>query len=174
MAAVALLLSVIDDRVIDEAHIHTYLGYLPLAHSLEFVGETFMFSAGVKIGYGTSFTLLDSGTAIKRGDKGDVSLLKPTVMPAVPLILDRIRKTIFDKLEKRGPFAKEIFNYAMAYKTYWGNRGFETPIVNRLFCKAIRAQIGGNLQYMLVGGAPLSPDTQKIMKACLNIKLLQV
>ena len=174
MSAVSSVLTIIDDQVLREAETHRYLAYLPLAHSLEFVAETFMFAAGVRMGYGTTFTMVDSGTAIRRGDKGDISLLKPTVMPAVPLILDRIRKTIFDVVEKKGPFAKDLFTFAINYKSYWDRRGYRTPIVNKMFCQTIRKQVGGELMFMLVGGAPLSPDTQKIMQSALNIKLLQV
>jgi len=173
MAAVSSVLTILDGAVINEAEKHRYLGYLPLAHSLEFVAETFMFSVGVRIGYGTTYTITDTGTAVRRGDKGDISHLKPTIMPAVPLILDRIRKTIEMTVEKRGRFSKELFKYIVDYKYFWERYGYQTPIINKLFCKPIRKSVGGELQFMIVGGAPLSPDTQKIMKAALNIKLLQ-
>lgn len=175
MSAVTSFLSIMNEsNVLSDVDSHRYFGYLPLAHILEFVGETYIFSSGIRIGFGTPFTMTDGGTAIKKGHKGDCSLLKPTIMAAVPMILDRIRKIMIDRLTKRGPLIEEIFNYAMAYKTRWLRRGFNTPIVNSIFCRNIKNYVGGQLKFLLVGGAPLSPDTQKMMKACLDVKLLQV
>ncbi len=37
----------------------------------------------------------------------------------------------------------------------------------------MRALVGGRITIMLVGGAPLSQDTQKLIKACLDITLAQ-
>ena len=53
------------------------------------------------------------------------------------------------------------------------NTGFDTPIMNRIVCQQFKATVGGRLEIMLVGGAPLSHDTQKLIKSCLNIHLMQ-
>ena len=45
--------------------------------------------------------------------------------------------------------------------------------MNRVFCRKFKASVGGRLEIMLVGGAPLSQDTQKIIKSCLDVTLLQ-
>ena len=45
--------------------------------------------------------------------------------------------------------------------------------MNNIFCQKFRESVGGKLSIMLVGGAPLSQDTQKLIKSCLNIKLIQ-
>jgi len=47
---------------------------------------------GVPMGYSSPLTLTDRSSKVKRGTLGDVSVLQPTLMPAVPLILDRIYK----------------------------------------------------------------------------------
>ena len=51
---------------------------------------------GVSIGYSSPNTLTDKSTMIKKGAKGDTTVLKPTFMACVPLILDRIYK-VFKK-----------------------------------------------------------------------------
>ncbi|CAG2121355.1 unnamed protein product, partial [Medioppia subpectinata] len=132
-----------------------------------------MFSVGIRVGYSTPNTLTDVGTAIRPGDKGDATLLRPTLMAGVPLVLDRIRKGIVDKISRNGLIARQLFDFGVQYKTFWTQRGFDTPIMNRLVCGKFRATVGGKLDMMFVGGAPLSQDTQKVIKACLNIKLLQ-
>ena len=45
-----------------------------------------------RIGYATPNTMMDSSSMIKKGFKGDATLLRPTFMAGVPLILDRIYK----------------------------------------------------------------------------------
>ncbi|CAG2113744.1 unnamed protein product, partial [Medioppia subpectinata] len=151
----------------------TYLAYLPLSHTLEFCAEAYLFSCGVKIGYGTPYTLTNAGTALPEGTPGDITLLRPTFMASVPLILDRIRRDIELNVSKRGQLFKSIFNYIIEYKVQWLRRGFRTPIIDRLICSGIRSQIGGRLEFMMVGGAPLNVDTHDFLRACLNIKLCQ-
>jgi long-chain acyl-CoA synthetase len=59
----------------------TYLGYLPLAHILEFTVEHTVMHIGGKIGYGSPRTLVDSAV---RNCKGDMRELQPTIMAGVP------------------------------------------------------------------------------------------
>jgi long-chain acyl-CoA synthetase len=63
-----------------------YLAYLPLAHILELEAEAVMIVAGSAIGYGSTLTLTDTSSKIKKGTKGDTSMLDPTLMTAVPTI----------------------------------------------------------------------------------------
>ncbi|VAI16965.1 unnamed protein product [Triticum turgidum subsp. durum] len=78
-----------------------YLAYLPLAHVFELAAESVMLASGVAIGYGSALTMTDASNKIKKGTKGDVSVLKPTLMISVPAILDRIRDAVFKKLLRR-------------------------------------------------------------------------
>ena len=66
-----------------------YLAYLPLAHVLELLSENCMMLFGIKVGYSNPNTMTDMSTKVRKGSKGDASVLKPTMMCAVPLILDR-------------------------------------------------------------------------------------
>ena len=72
-----------------------YIAYLPLAHVLELTSELTMLLLGVPVGYSSPNTMTDMSSAIKRGEKGDISLLKPTIMCSVPLVLVRIQKVSF-------------------------------------------------------------------------------
>jgi len=151
----------------------TFMAYLPLAHVLELAAETFFFSIGVSIGYSTPHTMTDKSTAIKKGQSGDAVLLQPTVMAAVPLVLDRIRKGVWDQMEAKGPFMKSFFQFVVDYKKFWMKRGFRTPIINALVCKKIRAMLGGKISHIVCGSAPLSPDTMEFIRICLDVILLQ-
>ena len=50
-----------------------------------------MLTAGCAIGYSSILTLTDSSSKIKKGTRGDANVLKPTLLAAVPAIIDRIR-----------------------------------------------------------------------------------
>lgn len=151
----------------------TYMAYLPLAHVLELAAESFFISIGVSVGFSTPHTMTDKSTAIKKGQSGDVVILQPTVMAAVPLVLDRIRKGVWDQMESKGPFMKAFFEFVVDYKKFWMKRGFKTPIINALVCKKIRAMLGGKIKHIVCGSAPLSPDTMEFIRVCLDVVLLQ-
>ena len=150
-----------------------YIGYLPLAHSFELAVELLIMSYGISIGYGHPLTLTNKSPGIKEGTQGDVVALKPNVIVAVPLVLDNIRKGINEELKQRGKLFHEIFNFAVDYKTKWRQRGFQTPIVNRLICNKIKPILGGQLKTLIVGAAPLSAPTQNFIASCFDTLLLQ-
>ncbi|XP_055326866.1 long-chain-fatty-acid--CoA ligase 4-like isoform X2 [Sitodiplosis mosellana] len=149
------------------------LGFLPLAHVLELLAESLCLLAGVPIGYSTPTTLTDISSKIKQGSKGDASVLKPTAMTTVPLILDRITKGINDQVEKGTPFQKAFFKFAYDYKKKWVRRGYETPILNKFVFSKISKMVGGRVRLMLAGGAPLSPETHEQAKLCLCTDVVQ-
>ena len=60
--------------------------------------QTVMLASGTAIGYGSALTMTDASNKIKKGTKGDVSVLNPTLMISVPAILDRIRDAVFKKV----------------------------------------------------------------------------
>lgn len=61
------------------------IGFLPLAHVFELLAESVCLLTGVPIGYSTPLTLIDTSSKIKRGCKGDASVLQPTCMTTVPV-----------------------------------------------------------------------------------------
>ena len=150
-----------------------YIGYLPLAHNLEFTTEHLLLSMGVPVGYSSPFTLTDVSPAIKAGGKGDINILKPGALAGVPLIMDRLRKGITEKVGSRGKLFNALFKFALSYKNYWTEKGFDTPIINKIFCSKINSSLGGKLRVVFSGGAPLSPDTHLFARACLNVRLMQ-
>ena len=66
-----------------------YLAYLPLAHVLELLSENCMMLFGIKVGYSNPNTMTDMSTKVRKGSSGDASVLNPSMMCAVPLILDK-------------------------------------------------------------------------------------
>jgi len=150
-----------------------YIAYLPLAHVLELLAETSCLMYGIKIGYSSPATLTNKSTKVARGSKGDANLLKPTLMCAVPLILERIYKSIVDTMRRQGWAVEELFHYFVQYKMKWQDRGFDTPLLNKTLFRKIRYFLGGRVRLMLSGGAPLSPDTHSLTRTCLCVPLMQ-
>ncbi|KAK6632107.1 hypothetical protein RUM44_007137 [Polyplax serrata] len=150
-----------------------FMGYLPLAHVFELLVESVCLLCGVPIGYSTPLTMIDSSSKIKRGTKGDASVLHPTCLTSVPLILDRIYKGINEKVANGGTFRKALFRFAYDYKAKWMRRGFDTPVLNKVVFGQTRHLMGGRARLILSGGAPLSPDTHEFVKICLCVQVLQ-
>uniref|UniRef100_A0A8I6YR67 4-coumarate--CoA ligase n=1 Tax=Hordeum vulgare subsp. vulgare TaxID=112509 RepID=A0A8I6YR67_HORVV len=128
-----------------------YLAYLPLAHVFELAAESVMLASGVAIGYGSALTMTDASNKIKKGTKGDVSVLKPTLMISVPAILDRIRDAVFKKVAEKGGIAKKLFDIAYkrnlgAIEGSWsGSWAPERLIWNSIIFKPIRSMLGGHI-----------------------------
>ncbi|XP_023240381.1 long chain acyl-CoA synthetase 8-like [Centruroides sculpturatus] len=110
-----------------------YLAYLPLAHIYEVMCEILFLGMGVGIGYSSSLTMSDKSPGIETGTcKGDISVLRPTCMSCVPLVLDRIRKSILEAVDAKGTIFRIFFNFAIKYKSFWKKNGFQTTILNSL------------------------------------------
>ncbi|PWA63052.1 AMP-dependent synthetase and ligase family protein [Artemisia annua] len=156
-----------------------YMAYLPLAHIFELAAEVVMLTAGSSIGYGSALTLTDTSNKIKKGTMGDASMLKPTLMASVPAILDRVRDGVVKKVEEKGGLAKKLFNIAfqrrlLAVDGSWlGAWGLEKLLWDAVVFKKIRSVLGGDIRFMLCGGAPLAPDTQKFINVCVGAPIGQ-
>jgi len=154
-------------------HDDVYIGYLPLAHVLELLSECTMMMFGVPVGYSSPNTMTDMSTKVKRGNKGDASVLKPTMMCVVPLILDRIYKNIIDSVNKRGQNFQKAFEFCYKYKLYWSRSGQPTPVVDKIVFNKIKSLLGGRMRFAITGGAPLSPETHEFIRVCLGLTLVQ-
>uniref|UniRef100_A0A8C7UUV5 long-chain-fatty-acid--CoA ligase n=1 Tax=Oncorhynchus mykiss TaxID=8022 RepID=A0A8C7UUV5_ONCMY len=155
------------ERIPDLDETDTYIGYLPLAHVLELSAEMVCISHGCRIGYSSPQTLADQSTKIKKGSKGDTSVLKPTLMAAVPEIMDRIYKNVMTKVEEMSSVQRTLFVLAYNYKMEQMTKGYRTPLCDSLVFRKVRSLLGGHMRVLLSGGAPLSAATQRFMNICL-------
>ena len=72
----------------------------------------------------------------------------------------------------KGPRFERLFDYCYRYKRYWLDQGFNTPILNALIFKNLKAAVGGRLNSIVSGGAPLAPDVQDFFRVCMFDNLL--
>merc|ERR1719334_2458773 len=117
--------------------------------------------------------MTDLSTAIRRGDKGDASLLRPTFMCMVPLILDRVCKNLKEAIARKGATFQKVFNFCYNQKLKAIEEGFDTPILDRLVFNKLRSILGGRLDVILAGSAPLSASTQEFIRMCICPNLAQ-
>ncbi|ERN08613.1 hypothetical protein AMTRI_Chr11g98750 [Amborella trichopoda] len=156
-----------------------YLAYLPLAHILELAAEAIMVAAGSSIGYGSPLTLTDTSNKIKKGTKGDASALGPTLMTAVPAILDRVRDGVRKKVDTKGGISKILFDIAYSRRlsaingSWFGAWGLEKLLWTIVVFRKVRAVLGGHIRFLLSGGAPLSGETQRFINICLGAPIGQ-
>ena len=144
-----------------------YIAYLPLAHILELNMEMWYYCNGMRVGYSSPATLTDKSPKVIKGQKGDIALLKPTALVAVPLVLDRVYKGIMASMAAKGPVFMEIFQFIYQYKKYWYRHGFDTPLFNALIFKKLQKALGDKVKLLLSGGAPLANDVTEFFKICI-------
>jgi len=149
-----------------------YISYLPLAHILGLVADLSVFVSGGKIGYSNPKTLVDGAPMLKTGVTGDVKELRPTLMSAVPLVLNRIKGSIEKKVAASGR-GKDMFNWGYNYVKNGGSNPIIRTFLNTFVFSKIRAVTGGRVRLMLSGGAPLHPDTHEFIKICFGCDVLQ-
>lgn len=68
---------------------------------------------------------------IKKGTKGDLSVLRPTLMAAVPVIMDRIRQNVMEKVKEGPRLLQLFFTFAYSYKMKQLKLGYDTPLLNK-------------------------------------------
>jgi len=159
-----------------QAHINNedrYLAFLPLAHVMEFVTETAMLLSGSSIAYSSAHTLTNNSPKVMEGSEGDARVAKPTSITTVPLILDRIIKGVMANVEKQGKLKSSLFHGSLQYKQ--GLEGYDggilSGLLNSVIFNKVKAELGGQVKMMVVGGAPLSKRTHKAIRAMFGCTL---
>lgn len=144
----------------------TFIGYLPLAHVLEFAFETACLFWGVKVGYAGPKTLFDTGM---HGCKGDIRELKPSFMIGVPAIWEKLTSLILAQVDQSEDLARQLFHAKLGEREdalskgvkYWNEDVEAAPLP---FADVIT---GGQLRFAMTGGAQLATGTQLTLTAVL-------
>ncbi|CAF3581782.1 unnamed protein product [Adineta steineri] len=138
--------------------LETLISYLPLAHSYEQTIELLFLCNGFKIGYylGDVRQLAD-----------DLAYLKPTVMPCVPRLLNRMYDNIQATIRQLSPFKRYLFNMALSAKTndVAQHRVRRHMLWDGVLLKRIQQRLGGRVKVIASGAAPLSPAILQFLKS---------
>ena len=141
------------------------LSFLPLAHIM----EQLIFSVCLVYGTQTGFS---SGSLNRLLE--DIQFLKPTYFCAVPRVYEKIYSSILDNINQREPIVKKLFETALNIKV---NNYEKYGILNHaffdfIFFNKIRKLMGGELMWMLSGGAPLQREILQRLKVMVGCPLV--
>ena len=151
-----------------------YICFLPLAHIMEHYASLAILIKGCGLAIGSPYTLLASSPGLKSNSLCDAVVVQPEVMVGVPLMFDRVRKTVEAVVSSKGNFFKQTFDYVMNYKRTKNNQGIKTPLIDRIFVNKTKKLFGGKLHTIISGGAALSPDTQAFIQSCLGVDVIVI
>ncbi|VDD94385.1 unnamed protein product, partial [Enterobius vermicularis] len=142
------------------------LSFLPLSHMMEQLDHWCTILMGGAVGY-------YSGTI--QGLMNDAAALKPTIFPVVPRLLNRLYDTIQANVQKSGWFKRAIFNFAYNRKLALLKKGIfcNDTIWDRLVFSKIQSKLGGCVQMMATGSAPVSKEVLETCRIVLGAAILE-
>jgi long-chain acyl-CoA synthetase len=154
---------------------HTFLSFLPLAHSLErTVGYYAPIFLGKKVAFAESTEKLLE----------NLNEIRPTFLVSVPRIYEKVHSGITSKVATAPPIKKALFNWAMGIarenlpyvctdKPRTGWFAFKFNLANKLIFSKLRAALGlDRLVAAISGGGPLSVSDAEFFLG-MGIKVLE-
>ncbi|KAG0272222.1 hypothetical protein BGZ95_012038, partial [Linnemannia exigua] len=144
----------------------TVISYLPLAHIMGRVVDTNAAYSGCKIGYfrGDLLLLMD-----------DIVELKPTFFPTVPRLLNRIyAKVVASTVDAPGLVGK-LARRGVATKlaNLEAGKGVTHPLWDRLLFNKVKMALGGNVQAILTGSAPIAKEVLNFLRVAFGCVILE-
>ncbi|WP_100266361.1 AMP-dependent synthetase/ligase [Mariprofundus ferrinatatus] len=135
------------------------LSFLPLAHTLERTASHFL-----PYTYGISVAFAERPDTVAK----NMAEARPTIMVAVPRMLEVVRSRILGQIAKQSPLKQKLFNtyFDLACKKSCGPvEGWMLKLLDKLVGEKIRARFGGRMRVMVSGGAPLNPEVALFFEA---------
>jgi long-chain acyl-CoA synthetase len=140
----------------------SFLSFLPLSHMFErCVGYYLPVAAGSSIAYARSVANLSE----------DLAQARPTLMLAVPRVFERIHGRMQDQLARAPAWRRFLFQASVHVgwqrfewqqrRARWSPLLLLWPLLHALVGKKVKARLGGNLRFVVSGGAALPPVVAK-------------
>jgi long-chain acyl-CoA synthetase len=154
---------------------HTFLSFLPLAHSLE---RTVGYYCPIFLGHKVAFAESTEKLLENFGE------IRPTFLVSVPRIYEKIHSGITAKVAGAPPVKKALFNWAMGVarqnlpyvcenKKRTGMFAFKYNLAEKLIFSKLRVALGmDRLHAAISGGAPLSVSDAEFFLG-VGIKILE-
>jgi len=135
------------------------ISILPLSHIFERMADYFYFNKGITIAYAENVT--------KVGE--NLQDIKPQVFAAVPRLFEKMRERIMNQVATQSGTKQKIFRWALKVaeerlpyrvekKPMPTGLAIKSAIADKLVFRKILDRLGGRVQYVFSGGAPLSPE----------------
>lgn len=145
---------------------HVCFCYLPTGHIYEHIYEVTTLMRGATLGFyrGNVQLLLD-----------DMKALKPSNLPMVPRLLNRIYYKVHSEIHKSA-IKTAVFNYAVNRKRKLLEKGIVTTdtVWDKYIFKKIREELGGSFQYGLTTSAPARAEVLEFFRCVFGCHLVEV
>jgi long-chain acyl-CoA synthetase len=140
--------------------------FLPLAHSFARMIEYLGIAAGTTTVFARSIdTLIE-----------DLPATKPNMMPAVPRVYEKVYSRVLANREQSSTVQRAVFDAAVAIgrqRSAYLEAGRAVPlwlqaadaVAHQLVFARIHAVLGGNVRFLMSGGAPLARDIAEFFHA---------
>ena len=149
------------------------LSFLPLSHMFErTIGCYLSIVAGSSVAFNRSIPELIE----------DMGMVKPTIIITVPRIFERAYDRIREQLDEGSAVKRWLFEKAVAlgWEKFEASQGrgqtgagqIFQPLLDKLVGNKVRGRFGGNLRFVISGGAPLAPRISKVFIG-LGVDILQ-
>jgi len=141
------------------------ISFLPLAHMFERVLEAVVFMVGARVGY-------------FRGDikmlTEDIKELRPTIMPVVPRLLNRVYDKVMQEAHK-SLLKKCLIEKAISSKAKELKKSIvcNNSIWDKVVFKRVREGMGGRVRLMITGSAPLADEVLTFIRAAMGCIVLE-
>ncbi|KAJ8262201.1 hypothetical protein GJAV_G00163660 [Gymnothorax javanicus] len=142
----------------------THISYLPLAHMFERMVQAMVLCSGARIGFfqGDIRLLMD-----------DLKVLRPTIFPVVPRLLNRMFDKIFGQANT--PLKRWVLQFAFRRKEAEMRSGImrKDSLWDKLIFKKVQATLGGRVRLIVTGAAPVSSTVLTFMRAALGCQFYE-
>lgn len=131
------------------------LSVLPLHHTFEFTcGLLLPLSRGTRILYVGEL----SGERVSKGLQSG----RITAMVGVPALWQLLERRIVSRVKEQGPAASAVFDWGLELNRMLGEKtGLN---LGRIFFGTVHDALGGNVKYLISGGAALPKDTANVFR----------
>ncbi|KAG0275830.1 hypothetical protein BGZ95_008334 [Linnemannia exigua] len=142
------------------------ISFLPTAHLYGRAIEVFMYGAGGQIGY-------SSGDALRLLE--DIATLRPTFLPAVPRLLNRIYARVYAATTEAPGLTGVLARKALATKqaNLKAGLGNKHALWDRLLFNKIRMALGGRVERILTGSAPVAAEVLSFLRVAFVVDVIE-
>ncbi|KAF0776186.1 hypothetical protein AaE_000114, partial [Aphanomyces astaci] len=150
------------DRIDCRGHM-VHISYLPLPHVMERCVTSIIARLGASMGFyqGDVIHLMD-----------DMAELKPHLFVSVPRLFNRVYDKIVQGVASAGGVKKLMFDYAYASKKQGLADGTNVHALwDALVFSKIQAVLGGRVELIVSGSAPLSANVKEFLKIAFSCRV---
>jgi len=140
----------------------TLLLFLPMAHSFARIAHQ---SATL---HGSTLALVADVARVPDA----LQRTKPTILPAVPRVYEKIHANVVGEIERSSPVRRAIGRWALRVGAAKSPSSLQGRIADALVFKKVRERLGGRLRLGISGAAPLGVDVLEFFRS-LNMLVIE-